>query len=76
MPCYKYNIECPKYEIKLKFAFRPVTDMNGNTIWLKRYWEYGSGFSLGFFVLRGLKRTYEDKLSFWDAVVSRISGIC
>lgn len=75
MPCYNLFNSCPEDKMKLKFAWSPLSDMDGNTIWLKRYWQFGERWEFGFFVLRGKKQQFPDKQSFWDYIKYRVASV-
>lgn len=75
MPCYKLFNKCPEQDIRIRFAWMPLTDMDGNTIWLQRYWEFGEWWEFGFFVLRGKKKQFPTKQLFWDYIKYRVASM-
>lgn len=76
MPCYNLFNHCPEDKIKLKFAWMPLTDINGKTFWLKRYWQFGGWWEFGFFALRGTKQQFSNKQQFWDCIKWRVTPVC
>ena len=76
MPCSMLGTcKFDEKTIHLRFAWLPLTDMNGQSIWLERYWEYGARCQVGFFVLRGRRKEYHSKDSFWRCIRCRLRGL-
>lgn len=75
MPCYNLFNNCDDKYIKLRFAWLPLTDLDGSTIWLQSYWEFGEWWEFGFFVLRGSKKQFPTKQSFWDCIKYRVASM-
>lgn len=76
MPCFASEFNnCEGRDIQLRVAWLPITDIDGNTIWLRRYWEYGEWWKFGFYVLRAPKRKFLTKQSFWDYIKYRVASM-
>lgn len=76
MPCFASEFNnCEGRDIRLRFAWLPITDIDGNSIWLRRYWEYGEWWEFGFYVLRAPKRKFLTKQSFWDYIKYRVASM-